>query len=243
MVSVETDTPLTIPATTERTAVVIFVHGLGQNNRGWKQSMQEVAKRLPFVEFLLPQAPFRPVTYNAGELRPSWFDIGTLPPGREEFDEQAISESVSYIESLVSTKIREGTASNRIVLVGFSQGAALGIMVALTTLNELGGVANFSGWIPLRMREQMIHTEPRLPIFWGHGDADSEIPLPYAKESIRFLEDTLNITGDLLTFKEYAGLDHQINKEELQDFTEWLWSILHSTNQRNPDENIAEEQF
>ena len=46
-----------------------------------------------------------------------------------------------------------GIDSRNIVLIGFSQGAALSLMVGLTTLHELGGVVSLSGWIPCRMRD------------------------------------------------------------------------------------------
>jgi len=84
---------------------------------------------------------------------PSWFDIATLPPGPDEFDEDGILESVATIENLVQVLVHSGTDSRRIVLVGFSQGAALSLMVSLKTRHTLGGVVSLSGWIPRRARE------------------------------------------------------------------------------------------
>lgn len=84
---------------------------------------------------------------NHGLLRPSWFDIATLPPGNE-YDDHAITESIAFIDDLISSQVQSGIDSRRIVLVGFSQGAALSLMVALTSLHELGGVVSLSGWIP-----------------------------------------------------------------------------------------------
>lgn len=37
---------------------------------------------------------------------------------------------------------------SKVALVGFSQGAALSMVLALTSLHDLGGVASLSGWIP-----------------------------------------------------------------------------------------------
>jgi lysophospholipase-2 len=37
--------------------------------------------------------------------------------------------------------------------MGFSQGAALSLLVVLTTLHELGGVISLAGWIPHSGRE------------------------------------------------------------------------------------------
>lgn len=92
------------------------------------------------------------MSYNQGERRPSWFNIRRLPPGPEEFDEAAISQSVAAIENIILGQVHAGIDSRRIILVGFSQGAALSMMVSLTTLHELGGVVSLSGWIPARVR-------------------------------------------------------------------------------------------
>jgi lysophospholipase-2 len=81
-------------------------------------------------------------------LRPSWFDIWQLPPRPEEYDERGITESISAIEDLILSQIHLGVDPRRIFLMGFSQGAALALMVSLTTLNELGGVISLSGWLP-----------------------------------------------------------------------------------------------
>lgn len=94
----------------------------------------------------------RPVSIHQGHRRPSWFDVTRHPPNPNEFDEQAISESIGLIEDLILSQVHSGIDSRRIVLAGFSQGAALGMMVALSTLHYLGGVVSLSGWIPHRAR-------------------------------------------------------------------------------------------
>ena len=72
-------------------------------------------------------------------------------------DDAAASTSVARLENLIISEVRQGTASSKIVLVGFSQGAALSLMTALTTLHELGGVASLSGWIPQPSRQVNRH--------------------------------------------------------------------------------------
>jgi lysophospholipase-2 len=93
------------------------------------------------------------VSLNAGQQSPSWFDIRSLPPARNEWDEAAISSSVSSVEAWIQAEVHRGTDPRRIVLMGFSQGAALSLLVVLTTLHELGGVISLAGWIPHCGRE------------------------------------------------------------------------------------------
>lgn len=87
-----------------------------------------------------------------GQYRPSWFDIARLPPDKDEYDQVSIAASVSVIEDLILAQVHAGIDSRRIILVGFSQGAALSLMTALTSLHDLGGVVSLSGWIPHKAR-------------------------------------------------------------------------------------------
>jgi lysophospholipase II len=114
--------------------------------------------------------PRRAVSLNQGQCRPSWFNVSHLPPYPDEFDEAAIAGSVAIIENLILAQVHAGIDPRRIVLVGFSQGAALSMMVALTTLHDLGGVACLSGWIPRRARDVSVNVED-----WFH------IPTPRSR--------------------------------------------------------------
>ncbi|KAA1468398.1 alpha/beta-hydrolase [Dentipellis sp. KUC8613] len=188
--------------------------------------MEWLSRQLPNIEWILPQADARPVTYSHGQLRPSWFNIATLPPGYAEWDEVAVSLSVNLVESIIQSEIHGGVDSRKIVLVGFSQGAALSLMVALTSLHELGGVASLSGWIPHNSREHIIHSEPSLPVFWGYGRDDTEIPPYHSEESMGFLRDVVRLPMHLLTYRRYENLAHTVNGPELSDLATWLLRIL-----------------
>ena len=61
--------------------------------------------------------------------------------------------SIKAIEQLILSEVHIGIDPERILLAGFSQGAALCLMTALTTLHDIGGVVSLSGWIPHRIRE------------------------------------------------------------------------------------------
>jgi len=114
---------------------LINIEGLGQTNLTWKIVIVEaLTPTLPGVRWTLPHAPKRSVSLNQGYRRSSWFDNARLPPGPNEFDERGLPESVALIENLILSQVHAGIDSRRIVLVGFSQGAALSMMDAFTTL-------------------------------------------------------------------------------------------------------------
>ena len=54
------------------------------------------------------------------------------------------------IENFIQLLAQSGTDTRRVVLVGFSQGAAMSMMISLNTRHNLGGVVNLSGWTPPR---------------------------------------------------------------------------------------------
>ena len=97
------------------------------------------------------------MSLNGGQQRPSWFDIRLLPPDCDEWDETAMASSISRVEGWIQAEVHRGADPRRIIIMGFSQGAALGLLVALTTLHELGGVVSLAGWIPHRGREVSSH--------------------------------------------------------------------------------------
>ena len=97
------------------------------------------------------------MSLNAGQQCSSWFDIQSFPPDCNEWDEAAIASSVSHVEGWIQAEVHRGADPRRIILMGFSQGAALGLLVALTTLHDLGGVVNLAGWIPHNGREVSSH--------------------------------------------------------------------------------------
>jgi len=215
-----------IPPTKKHTATVIFNHGLGQYSATWAHVvLHALVPHMPHVLWILPQSIDRLVTFSQGQRRPAWFNIWQLPPHPNEYDEIGISESIAVIENIILGQVYSGIDSRKIVLVGFSQGAALSLMVGLTTLHDLGGIVSLSGWIPHRVRDQMI-TGLDLPVLWCHGANDNDIPDSYAEDAISFMRHTLQIPGQYLTYKRYEDLAHAINDVELDDLASWLLQTL-----------------
>nr|GAT43617.1 phospholipase/carboxylesterase [Mycena chlorophos] len=210
----------TIAAAEIHTGTIIFIHGLGQNTQTWRDVIiHPLAPRFSHVEWILPQASDKMVTFDDkmvtfdDAMEPSWFNISTLPPGDDKFDEPAIQESIAIIEEHILAQIQRGIDPRKIVLVGFSQGASLSLMVGLKTSYNPGGIVSLAGWIPPRARTQMISC-PDVPIIWCHGLVDNQIPIEYAEDVIRFLEDKMT---SKLALKKYPGLAHAVDERVVED--------------------------
>lgn len=63
-----------------------------------------------------------------------------------------MAESLADLSALIRAEREAGIPSERIVLGGFSQGAALAVLAGLTGKDEVGGVASLSGYLPLQWK-------------------------------------------------------------------------------------------
>lgn len=154
---------IVVPPTAKHTATVIFLHGLGDSGAGWAPVARLLSQnpKLTHINWILPHAPVQRVTLNMGMQMPSWFDIASLDadltgglvddrirPDRAE-DQEGMLSSAMAVGGIVTKEVDAGIDSKRIVIGGFSQGAALSLLTGLTSERRLGGLVSLSGWLPL----------------------------------------------------------------------------------------------
>ncbi|XP_031730573.1 acyl-protein thioesterase 2 isoform X1 [Anarrhichthys ocellatus] len=109
---------VTVSGKEKETAVVIFLHGLGDSGHGWADSLTEI--QLPHVKFICPHAPPIPVTLNMKSMMPAWFDLMGLSPDCPE-DECGIKKAADSIKAIIEHEVKNGIPPHRIMLGGFSQ--------------------------------------------------------------------------------------------------------------------------
>ncbi len=114
--------PIVIPARSKHSATVIVLHGLGDSGAGWSSVAGQLD--MPWVKFIFPSAAPRPVTINGGAMCPAWADIKGLSPDSPEDVEGSLATR-TLIHSLITSEVSSGVPASRIVIGGFSQGAAM----------------------------------------------------------------------------------------------------------------------
>src|SRR5690606_11441661 len=114
------------------------MHGLGADGHDFEPIVPLL--RMPWARFVFPHAPSMPITINAGFVMPAWYDILSLEHvgGRE--NEGHVRASAERIVALVERERTRGIAPERIVLAGFSQGAAMALHVGVRYPERLGGI-------------------------------------------------------------------------------------------------------
>ncbi|PZP27419.1 MAG: carboxylesterase [Roseateles depolymerans] len=197
---------------------LIVLHGLGASSDDFVPVCEALRLQpLGDVRFVLPQAPVRPVTLNGGYAMPAWFDIlGPYPAPAE--DEAGLRASQARIEALIARERERGVASERIVLMGFSQGCAMTLMTALRYPERLGGAIGLSGYLPLAATTatERSAVNADLPFFLGHGTQDTVVVPPRGRAA----RDALQALGHPVAWHEYP-MDHSVCLEEINDLNAW----------------------
>lgn len=145
---------------------------------------------------------------------------------RRSEDRVGILRSCEYVHGLIQAEIDAGIPANRIVLGGFSQGAAVGLVSGLTAKVKLAGIVALSGYLALSSQFRSLLPSPEVnkqtPIFMGHGDRDQVIHTALGNKSYEMLKEW----GYDVDFKIYPGLQHSADPEEIDDVAEFIGKVL-----------------
>ncbi|KAM9959488.1 hypothetical protein ACTFIR_000565 [Dictyostelium discoideum] len=209
---------------TTHSATVIFSHGLGDSGAGWIDVMEEIQSRNNgHIRFICPNAPVQAVTLNGGFKMPSWYDIKSLSSRGDE-DPAQVDESKNIIETIIKHEMEEEKIpAERIIIGGFSQGAALSLYTFYSqTETKLGGCIALSGYLPLATKFVAISLNKEQPLLMIHGDCDQVVRHQWGKLSFDHLK-TQGINGEFITLQ---GLGHHSSPEEIDSMTKFISKTL-----------------
>mmetsp|Transcript_18237 Transcript_18237/g.34734 ORF Transcript_18237/g.34734 Transcript_18237/m.34734 type:complete len:256 (-) Transcript_18237:236-1003(-) len=217
---------LAMASTPQKTALVVWLHGLGDTGRGWSDVESSLGPKMPHVKWVFPDAPIQPVACNGRMRMPSWFDLPTIPlePGCAE-DPQDFQSAIKGVHQILANEMIEaGVGADRTIIGGFSQGGAIAIQAMLQYPEKMAGGACFSGWlvdaagIESRLAQANKQANRKTPLLWCHGDADPTVVPACQKEGITVLGEL----GCPLTYHSYPDMGHSACNSELQDLAEWI---------------------
>jgi phospholipase/carboxylesterase len=204
-------------------ASIIWLHGLGADGHDFEPIVPELdLPESPAIRFVFPHAPYRPVTVNSGQVMRAWYDIAMDGRGFHQ-DETQIRDSEQTLRRLIAQERDRGIDSRRIVLAGFSQGAAMALHTGLRYPAPLAGIMALSMPIPLpeRIASELHSANAHVPVFLAHGTQDQVVPYPMGEYGHRLLEQL----GLPIEWHSYP-MDHTVIQEEVADIRAWLGRIL-----------------
>src|SRR6476661_2362115 len=160
-------------------AAVIWLHGLGDDGRGWSEVVLTLG--LPpglAIRFLFPHAPVMPVTINNGMRMRAWYDIRQTNLN-ERADLDGVRRSRAHVDALLAREASRGIAPRRTLLAGFSQGGAIALYAGLRFDARLAGIIALSAYLigADQVDAQASRANRDVPIFMAHGTQDQVIAL------------------------------------------------------------------
>jgi len=183
--------------------LIIAFHGHGSNENDLIDLSSQFEDNLFWVSGRGP--------HNFGENGYDWYE---LPPNPEKL--ASILKTITiFIKELKTTYPID---TNKIYLMGFSQGSMISLSYALAFPNSISGVISQSGAIPsdigLNIDAKNLNN---LPIIITHGIEDRMIPIERAREA----KDFLTKLKTNLSYNEFH-MGHTINNESISVVKKWL---------------------
>ncbi len=202
-------------------ATIIWLHGLGANGNDFEPIVTELSlKNSLAVRFVFPHAPEIPVTINGGFIMPAWYDIYEMALDAR-IDVAGIKRSTESIHKLIEREEERAVSSERIVLLGFSQGGAVAYDSGLTYPKQLAGIMGLSTYFATHDTVAPNKANRDTPIAIHHGLYDHVVPEVLGREAQQYFA-TL---GNPVEYKSYE-MDHTLCAQQIGDIADWLNRVL-----------------
>jgi len=195
----------------EATAAVILMHGRGATAESMQMFAGELDVNPGKITFHAPQAD-----------RYTWYPYSFMAP--LEDNEPGISSGLQAIFDVMNDLREAGMEQEKILLLGFSQGACLALEYAARHPGRFGGVIGLSGGlIGPEIEEQEYEGDmERTPVFLGCSDDDPHIP----EERVHKSASVFKQLNAEVTTRIYPGLGHTVNKDEMDRVSSLIQQII-----------------
>jgi len=212
--------PVILRPRIKQTASMVFLHGLGDTGHGWAGILNTI--RPDHLKVICPTAPVIPITLNLGFRMPAWFDVESLDNLEEECDIDGMQRSADTVYEIVEDEIRSGIPSDRIIIGGFSQGAALALYSTLHYEKPLAACIALSTFFPeARLPDPQFLHNKEIPFFQAHGESDNILPVQYGINTSKILKQFLKHHE----FRTY-NIQHETSDRELNDMKLFIESVV-----------------
>lgn len=183
----------------------ILIHGRGASAEDILGLASEFA--VDDVAYLAPQA-----------ANHTWYPYSFLSPIPQ--NEPFLTSALGVVGALVERLRDEGVPSERVVILGFSQGACLTLEFAARNPRRYAAIVGLSGGLigPPGTPRLYPGSLDGTPAFLGCSDVDAHIPVERVRESAAVLR-TMKASVDE---RIYRGMGHTVNGDELRAVTALL---------------------
>lgn len=186
------------PSTEDARLVAILLHGRGASAEDILGLADHFSAR--DIAYLAPQA--------AGS---GWYPYSFLAPIAQ--NEPWLGSALRLVADLADDLTQEGIPAERLVVMGFSQGACLTLEFAARHARRYAAVVAFTGGLigPAGTRRDYTGDFAGTPVFIGASDVDPHVPLERVQESTA----VFRRMGAIVDERIYPRMGHTINADEL----------------------------
>jgi len=181
----------------EATAAVVMVHGRGATARSILGMAGEFGT--DDVAYLAPSAS-----------RNTWYPHSFME--ETSGNQPHLDSALDFVGGVVDA-VADAVGHERVLLLGFSQGACLSSEWVARNARKYGGLVGFSGGLigPEGTPREYDGDLDGTPVFLGCSDVDPHIPLERVKETT----EVLSGLGAEVDERIYEGMGHGVNEDEL----------------------------
>ena len=192
-------------------AAMLMIHGRGAR----AEDILSLADQFdqPGFAYVAPQA-----------AENTWYPNRFLVPIAD--NEPWLSSALALVGDVLAQIISVGIPSQRIMLLGFSQGACLTLEFAARNARRYGGLVGLSGALigPDDTPRDYTGSLAGTPVFLGCSDVDFHVP----KERVDETAEVLRKLGGEVTERLYPNMDHSVNQDEIDFVRGMMQSLLAS---------------
>ena len=154
-------------------ALVVFLHGYGADGADLLGLADVLEPHLPGAAFLAPDAP---EPCRGGGFGRQWFPIPWIDGSSETAAAEGLAAAAEDLNGFLDARlVEEGLTADRLVLLGFSQGAMMSLHVAPRRDKQVAGIVAISGRL-LRPDALAVEARVKPPVLLIHGDQDPVVP-------------------------------------------------------------------
>jgi predicted esterase len=186
------------PRPEDAAATLVLIHGRGASAESILQLHQALG--IDDLAAIAPEA--------AGN---TWYPNSFLAPMKS--NQPYLDSALNRIDTIVNDLLTRGIPSERIAILGFSQGACLTSEYIARHPRRYGAVMVLTGGLigPPGTPRNYAGSLAGTPIFIGTSDPDPHVPF----ERVLDTQEVLTSLGAQVELRRYPGMPHTINQEEL----------------------------
>lgn len=212
---------------TVHSPLVVMLHGLG----GDENVMWTFGRSLPDrFTVISPRAPIKiePGTPYVEYVESGYSWLRPAPP--LDPDRSTFAYSLELLRKFIEAAIGVYEVDrHNVIVMGFSQGAAMSYALSLIEPQLIAGVIALAGFMPEleRLERNAMQSKgtrtPRHGYLIIHGTDDQTVPILYAHQA----RDFLRSRGAAVEYHAYP-IGHKVSPQGMKDITHWLNRISDS---------------